>query len=96
MQIKKTEFDALNAEIVSLKADNEQLTTDLYNRQSSDNLSHEGKRKAEAIMEEMHQMFDGMDNCPRQVDDTREYYGGQKVTLTLAARFARYLINSQR
>ena len=96
MQIKLKDFESLNAEIASLKTENEKLTTDLANKQSTANLHQEAKRKADAVIEEMHQMFDGMDNCPRQVDDTREYYGGQKVTLTLAARFARYLINSQR
>lgn len=49
-------------------------------------------QESQKEIEEVHQVLDGfgLDICPRKVEDLREYHCGE-VTLSLQARFLRYL-----
>ena len=73
----------LESELADLQIRHDSLT-------QSYKYANDGRSNAELAIEEMHQMFDGLENCPREVDDKRDYCSG-KVKLSLSARFARYL-----
>lgn len=85
--MKKAELKTLVAELqesnesLSKQYESEKKTCDMYRRNCNE---------AEKVIEEMHQMFDGLENCPRETDDGRGHYCG-KLKLSLSARFARYL-----